>query len=265
MIGLFFWLHNPALLIWNWRTGKLVVRCEASPEDEGVDPQRVAAGYPQLPPATWDMGFLTNRTYIINSIQGRGLIHIYAFDGDSEPDVAPTLCATLAMPDIQPMNAVHHFATHSAPFLSGETTANKPFTTDERTRIYMMTITYGPQMRYHVFVKSEYLESLVPSKDRLTSAETYVPPLYHWDEWGPDNTRFIENHVHYQWLRLVIIQRSFVIYILTPPFADTCRAIESFFRRFLLLHYPGHLPSTEYAFLISRFTQGVSLIRAIFS
>ncbi|KAK7679034.1 hypothetical protein QCA50_017978 [Cerrena zonata] len=235
MIGLFFWLQNPALLIWNWRTGKLVLRCEADPADEGVVPQDHPTGFPQLPPATWDFGFLSNRTYLINSIHGKGFIHIYSFDGDAEPDVAPTLWATLAMPEIQPMRTVHHFATHSAPFLAGDITSGKPFTTDENARVYMMTITYGPQMRYHIFMKSEFLESLIPKQEQLVSGQMYVPPVYQWEKWGPANTRFIENHVHYQWLRYVQGHR-----VVLPPLPVNPLAWPSSLYRICVLDFNVH-------------------------
>ncbi len=28
IVGTFFWVHGPGLLIWNWRTGKNVVVCD---------------------------------------------------------------------------------------------------------------------------------------------------------------------------------------------------------------------------------------------
>ena len=68
VIGLFFWLHNPALLIWNWHTGKLLVRCEGDPADEGLNPQQLPKRFPSLPPLTWDMAFLSNRAFLLNSI-----------------------------------------------------------------------------------------------------------------------------------------------------------------------------------------------------
>lgn len=179
-----------ALLIWNWRTGKLVLRREADHAHDGAGPQNHPSDFPRLPPATWGFAFLSSRTYLINSIHGKGFIHIYSFDGDSEPDIAPILWATLAMPDIQPNRAVRYFTTNSAPFLGRENISGNPFTTDEDARVYMMCLAYEPERYYLVFMKSEFLKSLIPKQEELVSSQTYVPPVYQWEEWGPVNTRF---------------------------------------------------------------------------
>ncbi|CAL1702844.1 unnamed protein product [Somion occarium] len=249
IVGMFFWLQGPTLMIWNWRTGRLVVHCVADYNEGGQHPRPHERALPQLPQETWDFAFLSSRAFLLNSIHGRGFVHLFSFDGNGDPEIPPTLHATLTMPALEPPNTVHHFATHSAPFLGGDSSMGKPFTTDESSRIYMMTITYGQRARFHLFVKSEFLMSFFPSKP--SDAKKGRPPMIDWKDWGPTKTRFIENDIHYQWLRYVHGHRAVMPPIPRPmsswPISHHRLCVFDFKVHPTRLHDPCKAPSSKRA------------------
>lgn len=196
VVGMFFWLHEPSLLVWNWRTAEVLVLCTA------ID----------LPRGTWDFAFLSNRAYLVTSIGGNGSLELYTFGPDCFPVASPRHAVTLRLPEIKQGRAVINISTHSAPFLGGDATENVPFTASQDDRIHVMTITYGERhQRFHLFVKNSFLLSLITDKKRTLE----------WDEWGPENTRFFEHSTQFQWLRYVHGQR--VVLPPAPPRPDTER------------------------------------------
>ncbi|KAI0631438.1 senescence-associated protein-domain-containing protein [Trametes polyzona] len=196
VIGMFFWIHGPALVIWNWRTGKLLVKCI------GFD----------LPNGAYDFAFLSSRAYMITVTADEGAIEIFTFDGDGDaaaPEkahspsisdrVQPTKVAVLRLPPVKPGQGPTRFQTHSGPFVA-RPTPGRPFETSPDCRLHVMELNYGVHgLRQDLFMRNSYLLSYVPSTFEAGTAHT--PVVKTWDEWGPDNTRFWMITGRFQWLR----------------------------------------------------------------
>ncbi|KAI0354450.1 hypothetical protein OH77DRAFT_1404967 [Trametes cingulata] len=202
VVGMFFWMHGPALVIWNWRTGRVMVK------QLGFD----------TPAGTYDFAFLSSRAYMITVTAGSGSIHIYTFsDPDSslpptqpqpislssprsaEPS-SPTRVAILRLPTVKIGQDVRRFQTHSGPFVA-RPTPGRAFETAPDCRLHVMEVTYGDQAtRYNIFVRNCCLLSYVPPGVG-SGDKDYQPIVKEWDEWGPDNTRFFTIMGRFQWLR----------------------------------------------------------------
>ncbi|KAI0824435.1 hypothetical protein BC628DRAFT_438168 [Trametes gibbosa] len=210
IIGMFFWIHDLALVLWNWRTGKIVAKCVG----------------PDLPLGAYDFAFLSKRSFMITVTGGGpGSIVIYTFSGDtdgtgSQPEQArappmaerlpPTKVAVLHLPPVKTGQGPMRFQTHSAPFVA-RPTPGRPFETSPDCRLHVMELNYGEHgMRYNIFVRNASLLSFVPPG--VGSGATYEPVTRHWDEWGPDNTRFNTIVGRFQWLRYVHGER-----VIMPP------------------------------------------------
>lgn len=87
-------------------------------------------GVGELNPGTWDFAFLSERAFMLTILGGHGSIYIYTFKGGkpeqemsskgSQYLAAPRHVATLHLPALQDRQEIHHFSTHSAPFLGGD-------------------------------------------------------------------------------------------------------------------------------------------------
>lgn len=199
VIGMFFWVHGPGLIVWRWATAEVLVYCI------GLD----------LPMGTWDFSFLSNRAFMITSTSGAGAIDLYSFSGKApawpNPLPPPTHVATLSLPPLKEGQELHHFSTHSGPIVHGPM-PGKPFEPAREKRIHLMSLHYGERgPRYHMFVHNHYLMSHIPPG--FGSGEAWKMVELPWDSWGPANTRFLEHNVHFQWLRYVHGQR-----LVLPPF-----------------------------------------------
>ncbi|CDO78284.1 hypothetical protein BN946_scf184674.g6 [Trametes cinnabarina] len=198
VIGVFFWVHDPGLIIFNWRTGKTVVR---------VTDRRIPTGL-------YDFAFLSSRAYMITVASGRGSIEIYAFSGDVEvtlssqqqaqsavQQVLPTQVAVLELPPVKPGKTVQRFTSHSGPFV-GRRTPGRPFETSPDCKLHVMELSYGDQQtRFNLFVRNRYLLSY--ASPYIDSGETYTSVKKSWDEWGPDHARFLPIMGRFEWLRYV--------------------------------------------------------------
>ncbi|OSC98108.1 hypothetical protein PYCCODRAFT_1480843 [Trametes coccinea BRFM310] len=199
VIGVFFWVHGPGLIIFNWRTGKTVVRVTDL----------------RLPLGVYDFAFLSSRAYMITVASGQGTIEIYRFSGDvdvaassqggSPSTIAdsplPTRVAVLSLPAVKPGQAVQRFSTHSSPFVARRT-PGRPFETAPDCKIHVMELSYGDQhIRFHLFVQHRYLLSYIPPE--VGSGAIYEPVRKPWAEWGPDHTRFMPLMGRFEWLRYV--------------------------------------------------------------
>ncbi|KAJ8475000.1 hypothetical protein ONZ51_g6826 [Trametes cubensis] len=205
VIGVFFWVHGPGLIIWNWRTGRLVAQCLES----------------DLPTSAYDFGFLSNRAYMVTVAHGQGHIEIYTFNADEDvspeaqsPSIKdprlPVRVATLLLPPVKPGKNLQRFATHSGPFI-GRPTPGRPFETSPDCRLHVMELGYGDHLeRFSLFVRNRYLLSYIPPESGFR--ETYTPVTMPWDEWGPANTRFVSVIARFQWLRYVHGER-----VVLPP------------------------------------------------
>lgn len=210
---MFFWLHGPGLIVWNWRTGEMLVVRQPS----GVlgalplahQPEQLAqlrTGF-DLPPGTWDFAFLSPRAFLLTSTDGSGAIELFTFKSHQagSTDVAPPKhVVSLRLPELVVGRDVRNFSTHGAPFLGGDVTRDVPFAAAQDDRIHVMSLTYGDRSpRFHLFLKNSFLLG-------LATAETDAPAkrVLSWEQWGPDNTRFFEHNVQFQWLRCVFVLPS---------------------------------------------------------
>ncbi|EKM51060.1 uncharacterized protein PHACADRAFT_103833 [Phanerochaete carnosa HHB-10118-sp] len=216
VVGMFFWLHGPGLLVWNWRSGEMLVVCYPL-GGFGALPlahlpphmQQFRSGF-DLPPGAWDFAFLSNRAFFLTSTNGSGAIELFTFGPESVQASPPKHVATLRLPEVKEGRAIGNFSTHSSPFLGVEMTDDVPFTASQEDRVHVMTLTYGErQQRFHLFVKNSFLLSLISDTKKTLD----------WKDWGPKNTRFFEHNVQFQWLRYVHGQR-----VILPPVLPTAGA-----------------------------------------
>ena len=203
VIGMFFWLHGPGLIVWDWRKGETLVVClpredrlpfAALPEQPAITSE--------LYPGTWDFAFLSSRAYILTTIGGRGSIEIYGINGNKDNAGQTIHAASLLFPETRDNIEMHHLTTHSSPFLGGDITEDRPFAASEENRVHLMSFHYGRDFpRYHLAVKNDFLLSFVEKYDGQRR-------ILRWEDWGPDNTRVLEarNSDHFHWLRCVILQ-----------------------------------------------------------
>ncbi|PIL34558.1 hypothetical protein GSI_03336 [Ganoderma sinense ZZ0214-1] len=229
VVGAFFWVHGPGLIIWNWRTGKTLVNCI------GFD----------LPTGAYDFAFISSRAYMITVTTGSGSIELYTFSdaaeaptssksksesqsGALQPQSAssivadarrslPTQVAVLALPPTAPGVSLRRFLTHAAPFVA-RPTPGRLFETPRDAQVHMMSLFYGDHSRsYYLFLHNRYLLSHIPVAPGVGSGkgeegEEAKVVERQWDDWGPDHTRFVNWIAHFQWLRYLHGQR-----IIFPP------------------------------------------------
>ncbi|KIP07609.1 hypothetical protein PHLGIDRAFT_413636 [Phlebiopsis gigantea 11061_1 CR5-6] len=197
VVGMFFWLHGPGLIVWNWRTGEMLV---------------LRTGF-DLPPGTWDFAFLSPRAFLLTSTDGCGAIELFTFRSRAAgaADVAaPRHVASLRLPELVAGRDVRNFSTHGAPFLGGDVTRGVPFAAAQDDRIHVMSLTYGDRSpRFHLFLKNSFLLGLATGEEDARAKRVLA-----WEQWGPDNTRFFEHNVQFQWLRYVHGHR-----VVLPPVA----------------------------------------------
>ena len=187
-----------------------------------------------LPTGAYDFAFISNRAYMITVTTHCGSIELYTFsdasaspsaDNDSASSNAPppspspsirvghrrslpTHVATLALPPTAPGVALRRLLTHAAPFVA-RPTPGRLFETPRGAHVHMMSLFYGDHSRgYYCFVHNRYLLSHVPSQAGVGSGlsgekGTGTVVERQWDEWGLDNTRFVNWIAHFQWLRCV--------------------------------------------------------------
>lgn len=204
VVGMFFWLHGPGLLIWNWRTGNMLV-VRQLPSMFAALPlahhphHQFRSGF-DLPPGAWDFAFLSPRAFFVTSTIGDGSIEVFSFDDRQGGEIVPPKhVASLSLPHLAVGRRVANFSTHSSPFLGGDLTENVPFAASQEDRVHVMTLTYGQRNpRFHMFLKNSFLLSLTQHEDASTKQ---LKKTLSWEEWGPDNTRFFPHNVEFQWLR----------------------------------------------------------------
>ncbi|KAI1793750.1 hypothetical protein LXA43DRAFT_1081303 [Ganoderma leucocontextum] len=208
VVGAFFWVRGPGLIIWNWRTGKIVVNCI------GFD----------LPTGAYDFAFISNRAYMITVTTNCGSIALYTFSDANEDNpsssapqspsidhrLLPTQIAILSLPPTNPGVALQRFLTHAAPFVANPT-PGRMFETSRDAHVHIMSLFYGdPSRDYHLFLHNRFLLSHIPPG--VGSGEGVKVIEKQWDDWGPDNTRFVNWITHFQWLRYLHGQR-----VMFPP------------------------------------------------
>ncbi|TFY60917.1 hypothetical protein EVJ58_g4844 [Rhodofomes roseus] len=97
-------------------------------------------------------------------------------------------------------------------------TPGRAFTTAREKRVHLMSLHYGERgPRFHMFVLNKFLMSFLPPE-----GEARPWAAHNWKSWGPENTRFLEHNVNFQWLRYVHGTR-----VVLPPFFTTWPVLES--------------------------------------
>ena len=144
---------------------------------------------------------------------GCGSIELYTFgdaDGDNassntpqSPSIGhrplPTHIATLSLPPTMPGVSLRRFLTHAAPTVANPT-PGRLFETSRDAHVHMMSLFYGdPSRSFYLFLHNRYLLSHIPPG--VGSGEKVKVTEKQWDDWGPDNTRFVDWIAHFQWLR----------------------------------------------------------------
>ncbi len=169
-----------------------------------------------LPTGAHDFAFISNRAYMITVTTGCGSIELYTF-GDADEDDAPsdtlrspsidhrllpTQIAILGLPPTMPGVTLQRFLTHAAPFVANPT-PGRVFETPRDAQLHMMSLFYDDLSRnYHLFLHNRYLLSHIPSG--VGSGGKVKVIEKQWDDWGPDNTRFVNWIAHFQWLRCIL-------------------------------------------------------------
>lgn len=165
----------------------------------------------ELNPGTWDFAFLNERAFMLTVLGGKGSISIHSFGGGRAEAEAqakakgqplgsykrkpPVHVATLWLPALEAGQEIHHFSTHTAPFLGGDLTglsaqkirrdhANetrhgfngvgdeddtddaagmiKPFVASQENRIHLLSFHYGIiGPRFHLFAKNDFFMGYV--------------------------------------------------------------------------------------------------------
>ena len=136
-----------------------------------------------------------------------GSIEFYTFGRDvpegpstSESDDIrlPNKVAQLRLPATNPGRALRQAYTHTGPFVA-RPAHGRPFGTAQDNRIYMFSLHYGDHSGvYAMFVHHRYFLSLLAQSLDATDAI-----VRDWNEWGPENTRFIDYLGNFVWLRYV--------------------------------------------------------------
>ncbi|KAI0767722.1 hypothetical protein C8Q74DRAFT_1282033, partial [Fomes fomentarius] len=164
VIGAFSSTDVPGLLIWNWRTVEKVVSC-------------VGLG---IPSSTCDFAFVSDRTFMVTLASEGGSIELYTFNGD----------AGFVSGESWP--GIHLLPTKPTP--------GRPFETARDNRIHMFSLHYSfdHSRVYTMFVHHRYFQSVI---QRHTETDRVV--VKQWDEWGPDNTRFVPYLGDFVWLRYI--------------------------------------------------------------
>lgn len=212
VVGMFFWVHGPGFVIWNWKTGEKIVVCR---RPDTLHTLQLAhpvltliqerTGF-ELPLGTWDFAFISSRAFILTSIQETGSIELFTFDASpgSSEHLTPTHVASLQLPPLQIGQTMHSFTTHSAPFLASNPTSNVPFYTAQDDRIHAMSLRYGDRgPRILLIVKNSALMKFIPIELNGVSNGMHEKVVIPWEKWGPQNTRFLDCTIRSSWLRYV--------------------------------------------------------------
>ncbi len=210
IVGMFFWVHGPGFVIWNWRT------CEQIVVRHNYDVQRILppadAPFPLpertgvLPPGTWDFGFISSRAFMLTTVDGPGSIELFTFNGNSSSD-PPIHVASLRLPELQEGRELISITTHSAPFLTHPERPDAPFYANQVERIHALSLRYVDRggLRVVMIVKNNFLLRFVPSELSLdTSGKQPEKLIVPWEQWGPQNTRFMDCLIRSSWLRCVL-------------------------------------------------------------
>ncbi|KAJ2918861.1 hypothetical protein MD484_g1534, partial [Candolleomyces efflorescens] len=178
------------LLIWNWKTGKLVTDSKEN----------------SLLPYSYAFSFVLPSLFYVTSLSDNGVIVIYSVD-PSGAATGFTHIASLHLPPLQDNSAVQMFGCHTEPFQAKS--ASDRFPTVLEKQLHVLTLTY---ISVTDFSQSNY-QLVAPASlfigyhDLLQRRASEFPITAQWDDWGPFRTRFFPTPDTYHWLRYVHGQR----------------------------------------------------------
>ncbi|KAH7886541.1 hypothetical protein F5I97DRAFT_1966709 [Phlebopus sp. FC_14] len=200
IVGMLFYTEpeRPRLTLWNWKTGKQVVSLDGD----------------ALPPGLCDFSFISNRAFFSTTIARGGMIQIFTFGHEpSHPDTVDDIVhvTNLVLPPLRPAVHMINLTTHTGPFLA-RCPPNKPFTASNESRVHVLNMQYinpvsdGIRIspRFCAFFHNRILVDCIRRYEAKGRGEHIHVP---WENWGPTNTRFLQQHSSFQWLRYVHGQR----------------------------------------------------------
>ena len=160
---------------------------------------------------------LSSRAYMVVSLATSSPIQLYTFgnnplDPGQPPDAksnsadnGPELVYTLDLPALNTggtIRSILFYFSHTSSFTGGPASGT-PFDVSPDAHVHVLSIEFRTTNRYWIcltqlVVRTETLMSCFRSHKPLDDRQ---PPHYHWDTWGPDNTRFLCPGVRFRWLR----------------------------------------------------------------
>jgi hypothetical protein len=161
-----------------------------------------------------------------------GALDLYAIHEPSYPVRPPKRVLRLRLPDVKAHRQLRTINTHSSPYIARPETLQSPFVQPQDNRIHIIQLQYDDlASSYTMYIKNDYLLDLMDQMHEGKGIYTHVkvspssahPSQNHfatpgapeqsgayqlddikylpWSHWGPPNTRFLEQDLHFQWLR----------------------------------------------------------------
>lgn len=160
-----------------------------------------------------------------------GTLELYTINEQAEAPEPPEHVVALHLPPLLIHRQLRSISTHSAPYLANPDTVESPFIGSQDCRIHLIQLHYGDLLpQYTLYIKNEYFLEVIGQMNDGTGIyrlKRHVPvdmfPTVHfaapgapesgnnsrtklaaylaWEAWGPQNTRFMQQSLHFQWLR----------------------------------------------------------------
>ena len=154
----------------------------------------------QVPERIWDFSFLSPRAYMVTTLKDGGEVRIYSFENASPPK-RPTHVATLHLPQPHDRRVLLELTTTTGPFLACPP-ADVPFTTAPNARAHVFTLHHDPAVHRGRWQPACFV---VHNRTLIQYVDAYQEGAgaadVHWEEWGPQGTRFFVLAMGFQWLR----------------------------------------------------------------
>ncbi|KAI0073893.1 hypothetical protein K474DRAFT_1602520, partial [Panus rudis PR-1116 ss-1] len=176
-IGMFFWQHGPALVMWDWKSAERILSV-------GLN-------------EAWDFGFLGEKTFMLTSLREGGGIWVYSLK--YKYNLKPTLVAVLQLPRLKPGVTLTHFQTHSSPFLGGEMDGFPGRTSNDCETLDENHTEHGERTNGSNGGGTKRGGRKGVSEGESGWSAREVP----WEEWGEEGTRMLPGWTHFRWLRYV--------------------------------------------------------------
>ena len=147
-----------------------------------------------------DFAFLSDRAYVLTSPIPDPCFRVFTFNAKPKR-FAPTLRATLRLPALHDAASVALLSIHTGPFTTTFQQSRgrpKPFMNAPHCRIHIANVEllddHGPAGTCLIVIHNRTLLSFVSEAEPVDVV---------WDDWGPDNTRWLLGGTGSSWLRYV--------------------------------------------------------------